>query len=191
MLLKIRIFCAVLFFLPLFAIGQGYDNFIGSEKSQINTSTPMMQSDSVSTAGADSVLQASEELRQLLKAALDESEKATEQEIGLEIDGLIVDETRTKAGQDFYDHFYSNWEAPPNARNFSVKIKEEPFRLRTTQVIVKINDNEVFQAMLQPRKDYIEAVADYAISRSQQFLANYEEIMEQLGGEDQLGTGIY
>jgi len=48
----------------------------------------------------------------------------------LEIDGLIIDETRSKIGRDFYDMFYHRWIAPNAASNYSILIKELPSRGR-------------------------------------------------------------
>ena len=140
---------------------------------------------------SDSVVIPPAYLQNMVDALAAEVDGGGEDEIGLEIDGLIVKDTRTKHGRDFYDHFYRNWEAPPNARNFPITIKELPYRLNMTMVIVKINDNEIFRSALQPRREIIISLADYALSRAEEFLVNYEDIMRQLGGEDQTGTGIY
>ncbi|MEM1125184.1 MAG: CsgE family curli-type amyloid fiber assembly protein [Bacteroidota bacterium] len=78
---------------------------------------------------------------------------------GLEIDGLVVDETQTKIGRDFYEVFYSRWAAPPNAVNFTVTIKEQILPNRGTRIVVQINDAVAFQAYLQPRYDAIEEAA--------------------------------
>jgi curli production assembly/transport component CsgE len=109
----------------------------------------------------------------------------------LELDGMLFDETKTKSGKDFYDYFYSMWEAPPGARNFSIFITEKPYRLTTTQIEIKINETLVFQSFLQPRADIVEQLAEYAVAQTQMYLANYEELMRQMEGEDQAGTGIY
>ncbi len=81
----------------------------------------------------------------------------------LEIDGLIVDETLSKIGRDFYDYFYSRWQAPPDAVNFTVTITEQPVPGLGTRVLVKVNDELVFQAQLQPREELIENAAQQAI----------------------------
>ncbi|MBE9491628.1 MAG: hypothetical protein IMY70_01975 [Bacteroidetes bacterium] len=139
----------------------------------------------------DSLAQVPEHLQKMVDALAGEIEAKDEDEIGLEIDGLVMKETRTKMGNDFYDYFYKNWEAPPNARNYSIVIKELPYRLTLTLIVVSINNNEIFRSALQPRKEIIIALADYALIRAEEFLINYEDIMKQLGGEDQAGTGIF
>ncbi len=140
---------------------------------------------------SDSLVVAPQYLQNMVDALSEEIDGEGEDEIGLEIDGLIVKDTRTKHGGDFYDHFYRNWEAPPNARNFTITIRELPYRLNMTMIIVRINDNEIFSSALQPRKDIVISLADYALTRAEEFLVNYEDIMKQLGGEDQTGSGIY
>lgn len=112
-------------------------------------------------------------------------------DIDIEIDGLLVDDTKTKNGKDFYDIFYSNWEAPQNAKNYTITISEKPFRLTSTLIVVSINENPVYQAILQPRQDIIESQTEEAIFITQDYLVNYEEIMKQINGEDLTGSGIY
>lgn len=113
------------------------------------------------------------------------------EDVEIEIDGLLVDDTKTKMGKDFYDLFYGNWEAPPRAKNFTITVSEKPFRLTSTLIVVSINENPVYQAILQPRQDVVEALSFEAISSTQSYLVNYEEIMRQLNGEDMTGSGIY
>lgn len=109
----------------------------------------------------------------------------------LEIDGLIVDETVTKAGRDFYQIFYSSWEAPPNAKNFTISISEKPARGIATVLMIDINENRVIETPLQPRYDIIEGMAEQAVQICFEYLLNYEQIQEQLSGEDLSGSGIF
>jgi len=112
-------------------------------------------------------------------------------DVEMELDGLLIDDTKTKSGKDFYDMFYSNWEAPFGAKNYSITISEKPFRLTTTMIAITINDNLVHQAVLQPRQDIIEIQTEEAIAITKDYLSNYEEIMKQLNGDDRSGSGIY
>jgi len=112
-------------------------------------------------------------------------------DIEIEIDGLLIDDTKTKAGKDFYDLFYNQWEAPAGAKNYSITLSEKPFRLSSTLIAILINEEVVYQAILQPRQDLIENQTEEAISMVEDYLTNYEEIMKQLNGDDMAGTGIY
>lgn len=90
----------------------------------------------------------------------------------LEIDALVVDETQTKIGRDFYEVFFSNWKSPSGAFNYSIRIQEQPTPGLGTRVIVKVNDEIAFQAQLQPRYELIEAMARQAIAYTHYLLQN-------------------
>ncbi len=109
----------------------------------------------------------------------------------IEIEGLIVDQTQTKIGHDFYDLFYSNWQPPDNFGDYTIIIEEKPLPQLGTQVTIKINDNEIFQQILQPRYDIIEATAQYGVELSFNYIQNYEAIQKQLAGDDLKGSGIF
>lgn len=128
-------------------------------------------------------------LKKLVEQAIQQPVKSNDVEI--EIDGLLVNDTKTKTGKDFYDLFYDGWEAPAAAKNYSITVSEKPFRLTSTMIVVSINENVVYQDILQPRQDILEAQTEEAISTTQNYLANYEEITKQLNGEDLAGSGIY
>jgi curli production assembly/transport component CsgE len=93
---------------------------------------------------------------------------------GLEIDGLIVDETRTRIGSDFYDHFYTNWEAPLQARNYTIVITEQPVPQMGTRITLRVNDQDVAQFMLQPRYEIIEQYAQQSVQFLRQHLEERE-----------------
>ena len=120
-----------------------------------------------------------------------EAEKKGKKSVDIEIDGLIVDETVTKMGRDFYDIFYSNWEAPPNSSNFTLEITEKPMIGMGTRIMVEINDQLVVESPLQPRYDVIESIAKQAVLVCYDYLLNYEQIQRELSGEDLSGSGIY
>lgn len=125
----------------------------------------------------------------LVGQTVEQPVKSNDSEI--EIDGLLVDDTKTKSGKDFYDLFYGGWEAPQGAKNYSITISEKPFRLTSTLIIVSINENVVYQSVLQPRQEIIESQSEEAILLTQDYLANYEEIMKQINGEDLTGSGMF
>ena len=82
------------------------------------------------------------------------------------IDGLVINETRTKIGNDFFDVFYSRWTPPEDARNFTITIKEQPMPSLGTRVVVDLNGEPTFQARLQPRYEYIERAALQAVRQT-------------------------
>jgi len=132
-----------------------------------------------------------ESLKKLFEKVVKQVKTAKSTDYEIEIDGLLVDDTKTKTGKDFYDLFYSRWEPPKGAKNYTISVSEKPFRLTSTLIVVSINDNPVYQSILQPRQDIVEGLSDDAISTTYSYLANYEEILKQLNGDDMTGSGIF
>lgn len=138
------------------------------------------------------VQEAPEELKSLLESITKSVVKANNGgDVDLEIDGLVIDETKTKSGREFYDLFFRDWAAPDGAKNYTIFIVEKPFRLNQTFIEVSINETMVYQSFLQPRYEFIENIAIESITSTQFYLAQYEELIKQLGGEDQSGSGIF
>jgi len=133
-------------------------------------------------------------LEELLKQA--EAEVLSEQqlEIDIGIDDIIVNETITKHGYDFYDLFYSQWQLlgwPEVEGDYIITITEKPFRLRMSQVVITLNELSVYEAFLQPRQEYIDELSKYTVSLTQAFIRNYDQIQKDLSSNDLSGSGIY
>lgn len=109
----------------------------------------------------------------------------------LELGGMVLDETRTRAGREFYDLFYDQWRAVDLKGDYLIRIEEYPFQLRTTLVKIFLNDMEIFSQGLLPNTGYIESLVPYAVDVARFQVENYEEIQRNLEGEDVQGTGIY
>ena len=163
--------------------------FFGSIALVLVALTGFAQTDSVRVT--DGARTAPESLHKLVEELNATKAESVSQDADIEIDGLLFDETKTKTGRDFYDIFYSIWEAPLSSKNYSIFINEKPYRVSTTRIEVKINETLVFQSFLQPRGDIVELLAEQAVSRTYLYLKNYEDIIRQLDGEDRAGSGIY
>lgn len=162
--------------------------------SFVGISTNLLaQSNEQNKADTTKVVQeAPEELKLLLESITNSVAKSNSGgDVELEIDGLVIDETKTKGGREFYDLFYRDWSPPEGAKNYTIFIVEKPFRLNQTFIEVSINETRVYQSFLQPRYEYIENIALESITSTQFYLAQYEELIKQLGGEDQSGSGIF
>lgn len=109
----------------------------------------------------------------------------------LEIDGLIIDETRSKTGHDFYDLFYRKWVAPQGAKDFIITIKELPSLGRASRVSIEVNDKEVLKRAVSPRADVVELLAEQSIYIVKRHLQQRESLKESLDNEDQQGSGIF
>lgn len=146
---------------------------------------------SISQADADST-QDSQDLKKFRKlfdeivetekTATSQQKDSVQQDPALQLGGFVLDETRSKMGRNFYELFYQNWEAPENAGNYTLTITEQPSIGRGTMVTIKIDYERVFNARLQPRYNYIEAVSEQAVARAQEIMKEKVSVKEQLTG---------
>jgi hypothetical protein len=88
------------------------------------------------------------------------------------ITGLVVDETRTTIGRDFYDTFYEAWTTPEGSVNYTVVVEEQPVPGRGTRVLVRLNDEIAFDTRLQPGYDRIREAALAAVGYTRRALAS-------------------
>lgn len=83
---------------------------------------------------------------------------------GLEFGDLVINQTKSKAGKDFFYVFYQYWSAPENAGNFMISISEQPTPSMGTIISIKVDGQEIFKSRLQPRYDMIEELAKRAVA---------------------------
>ena len=135
-----------------------------------------------------------EALQLLLKATVKDSAAQNSQRRPFrptEIEGLVVDQTITKVGHDFYDVFFTSWEAPANAGDFTITIREKPARGTNILISVDVNDNELLELPLQPKQEVIEETAAYAVSVASEYITDARNVSQQLETGDQNGSGIF
>ena len=109
----------------------------------------------------------------------------------LEINGLIIDETRSKAARDFYGYFYAKWQAPESNEQYAITIREFPSRGRIARVSVDVNGTPVYQPVLQPRRDVLQAAAEQALAVVSNYLQQQKQLKVQLESEDHTGNGLF
>ncbi len=114
---------------------------------------------------------------------------------------LVLDNTRTKAGKDFYELFYKQWgivsmQADTNQQHQSVppvqfdevviSVKEVPTPGFTNQLLIQItiDDQPVWYQYVPVRYELLEAVAPNAVETVREALASYQE-MKQLFSSQQ------
>ncbi len=112
-----------------------------------------------------------------------------QEEIG--IDGLIIDETRSKMAHDFYDLFYRKWIPPQGVTDFIIYVREVPSRGRISRVAMAVNDDIILQRNLSPRYDLLEQQVNLAIRVLTNHLKKKESVKDQMGNEDAMGSGIF
>jgi len=98
---------------------------------------------------------------------------------GLEITGLVLNETKTKGGNDFFDAFNSYFQQVEGL-SYSITVSELPSRGRGSVVSVSVNDTLVYQNFLNPQAEVIEEEAKRATQFSIQFLLQNLNVQKEL-----------
>ncbi len=101
---------------------------------------------------------------------------------GFVLEGLVIEESITKMGQDFYRLFYSKYYLSDLNLKKNVIIKEIPGRLRNTRIAVSVGDQVVWQFFANPSRDYLKRQVDIAFSKVLQQLQNLEQIKQEFIG---------
>ena len=108
----------------------------------------------------------------------------------VEIEGLIIDQTRSKMGRDFYQEFVTSWEDPPGVKAYNIVIGEQNDPRLGNWIVLEIGDS-VYRALLKPRAEDISQAASEAIAATRDYLVNLAENEKSLEEQDMKGKGIY
>ncbi|TVZ25662.1 Curli assembly protein CsgE [Gillisia sp. Hel_I_86] len=101
---------------------------------------------------------------------------------GIVLKGMVTENTKTKPGKDFYDFFYQKYSLNPEKGNKIIQIDEMISFGRTTKIMVKIEDQIVYQFYARPKLDFLEDKATQALSqvnRYFEYLKNRNESNRQ------------
>jgi curli production assembly/transport component CsgE len=126
-----------------------------------------------------SALQMEEALRMLLRADSIASQRQRAK-LGPESSGLVLDQTITKIGHDFYDQFYSRWEAPAGVDDFTVLIGEKPSRGNNAIITVTVNGEDLLEFPLQGKDELVQEAAQQAIEIAANSLQQALNLSRQL-----------
>lgn len=128
------------------------DNIVGQDRIVLN--------DIVSDEEVKIKLQQKIEETTLYKEDID-----TESEDGLTLRGIVVEETKTKPGRDFYKLFYTAY----NSNNINgekiVKIKEVMALGTNTKIEIYVGDDKVVEFFLRPKEEFLKTMSDASIRR--------------------------
>ena len=96
---------------------------------------------------------------------------------GVGTGGLLVNETFTVTGSQFYRAFYEAWSVPEAAAtyNFTITVAEAPAPRLGTQLTVVLEGTTLFQSRLRPNTEGIKQMARQAAQRASLYLRRYYE----------------
>ena len=93
---------------------------------------------------------------------------------GIVLKGLVTENTKTKSGKDFYDYFYQNYSMSGNQTSKIINIDEIISYGRTTRLVVKVENQIIYQFFAKPRLDYLKEQAEFAFRELNEYLQYLE-----------------
>lgn len=79
------------------------------------------------------------------------------------IKGLVIDETKTKVGADFFDLFYSAYSQVSDSYAFTLKLVEQASALRGSLLHIEAGNDTIFSTHLMPNEEYLKEQVEYAL----------------------------
>lgn len=113
-----------------------------------------------------------------VSAAKEDVKKSIED--GFVLRGMVIEDTKTKAGNDFYDMFYSSYLTNNINGEKIVKIEERLAIGNNTQIIIMVGDEVVVQFFVNPRNQYLKAMAEQSIYRVTSYFQRLKKTKDQI-----------
>lgn len=128
------------------------------------------------TPAALPAAQVEEALRLLLRA--DSTNQLRSR--GPESAGLVIDQTITKLGRDFFDMFYVAFEPPAGSADYTITLTERPGRIGSALVALTVNDVDLLEMPLSPQYEQMAGAAAEAVAVAQSQLLENQRVSRQL-----------
>lgn len=120
-----------------------------------------------------------DEVRNLQKPSENKDVKNANEE-GFVLRGVVIEDTKTKAGNDFYDMFYSSYLTNNINGEEIVKIEERLAIGNTTQINVLVGNEVVVKFFVNPRTQYLKSMADNSIYRVNSYFQRLKDNKDQI-----------
>ena len=120
----------------------------------------------------ESIEEIKEQEKQVIKLPRDQAKPQD----GVVVNGLVIENTITKAGRDFYRYFYSEFYNREIVSPQNIEIEEVPGRGRMTRISVSVGDQLVMRFFAQPKKEYLKQMANVTLAR---VLAQIQRLEQQ------------
>lgn len=123
---------------------------------------------------AGAMLGAPTSAQEVLPQSGEKSTPLDRQSLDSAYDGVIVNQTVTLVGHDFYRAFVAAWRDKPNAERYTLTIVERPTARLGSQIWVEFLRRRVFQAMLPPARARVTGFAEAAVDATYQAVVQSE-----------------
>lgn len=97
---------------------------------------------------------------------------------GIEMIGIVLNETKTKLGNDFYDYFYSEYSKLKLNSQKTVTVQEELTFGRTTKILITVDNELLKEFVAMPDDDFLLYMGKYASDEVFKYLKEKEKQKE-------------
>jgi len=118
-------------------------------------------------------------------------EEENSQETSWESIGMVIDDTRSRLGSDFYQAFYKYWEEPREHNGYQIRISDLPARGRSFRLLIHLDDRQVVNTFLPQKYDDIEDLAKRAVRVMHYQVNNAQQLQNALDAELTTSTDTY
>ncbi|WP_017498729.1 CsgE family curli-type amyloid fiber assembly protein [Flavobacterium sp. WG21] len=94
---------------------------------------------------------------------------------GIEMIGIVANDTKTKLGNDFYDFFYAQYSKLRINTSKIVTVQEELTFGRTTKITILIDGEIVEEFISRPDEDFLKYMAESAASKAFKYFKDIEK----------------
>lgn len=101
--------------------------------------------------------------------------------------GVVVNQTVTVAGQEFFQHFTASWRERELGERYAILVVEKPSARTGSQVWVEFSRRRVFQAQLPNARGELQTLGEQAAEIAYQRIAD-TELERLLAPEPDLGA---
>lgn len=78
-------------------------------------------------------------------------------------DGIVIDQTITRPGKEFYQLFAANWQDQPLADRYTISVREQPSARFGSQVYIVFGNRRIFQGQISPNRNQIRVLSEAAV----------------------------
>lgn len=100
--------------------------------------------------------------------------------------GVVVDQTVTVAGHEFYQHFVALWRDKELTSRYAISVHERPTARWGSQIWIEYAQRRVFQAFMPPARANVKAMSEQAADIAFQNVVD-TEVQRLLFREPDLG----
>ncbi|MEA9411945.1 MULTISPECIES: CsgE family curli-type amyloid fiber assembly protein [unclassified Flavobacterium] len=93
---------------------------------------------------------------------------------GLEMIGIVSNDTKTKLGNDFYDYFYSEYSKLKIKSHKIVTVREELTFGRTTKIMIDVDGEIIDEFISRPDEDFLKYMAESSSAKIFKYFKNIE-----------------